>query len=55
MSEKENDLNESFSSNSVFWKGNNFQKDHATISPKRLALNFENALFLSGHLKIWVT
>ena len=50
-----NDINESCSSNLVFLRENPFQKDQVAISPLKLTLNFENALFLLAHLKIWVT
>ena len=55
MIEIKNDLNESCSSNLVFIREKHFQKDWVAISPQNLTLNFENALFLSAHLKIWVT
>ena len=54
MIEIKNDLNESCSSNLVFLKENNFQKDQVAISSQKFNLNFENALFLSAHLKILV-
>ena len=50
-----NDLNESCSSNLVFLRENHFQKDQVAISPQKLTLNFENALFLLAHFKILVT
>ena len=53
MIETKNDLNESCSSNLVFLRENHFQRDSVTISPQKLTLNFENALFLSTHFKIW--
>ena len=54
MIEIKNGLNESCSSNLVFLRENHFQRDSVTISPQKLTLNFENALFLSTHFKIWV-
>ena len=51
MIEIENDLNESCSSNLVFLRENHFQRDSVTISPQKLTLNFENALFLSTNFK----
>ena len=54
MIEIKNDLNESCSSNLVFLRENHFQRDSVTISPQKLTLNFENALFLSTHFKILV-
>ena len=55
MIELENYHNESCSSNLVFLRENHFQWDSVAISPQKLTLNFENALFLSAHSKIWVT
>ena len=55
MIEIKNDLNETCSSNLVFLRENHFQRDSVTISSQKLTLNFENALFLSAHLKIFVT
>ena len=52
MSESKNDFNESCSSNLVFLRENHFQKDYVAISPQKLTLNLENALFLLAHLKI---
>ena len=52
MIKMKNDLNESCSSNLVFLRENHFQRDSVAISP--MTLNFENALFLSTHFKIWV-
>ena len=49
---KKNDPSESCSSNLVFLRENHFQRDSVTISPQKLTLNFENALFLSTHFKI---
>ena len=49
-----NDINESCSSNLVFLRENHFQRDSVAVSPQKLTLNFENALFLSTHFKIWV-
>ena len=54
MIEIKDNLNESCSSNLVFLRKNHFQKDSVAISPQKLTLNFENALFLSTHFKIWV-
>ena len=54
MIEIKNDHNESCSSNLVFLRENHFQRGSAAISPQKLTLNFENALFLSTHFKIWV-
>ena len=54
MIEVKNDLNESCSSNLVFLRENHFQRDSVAISPQKLTLNFENALFLLTHFKIWV-
>ena len=54
MIETKNDHNESCSSNLVFLRENHFQRDSVTISPQKLTLNFENALFLLTHFKIWV-
>ena len=51
----ENGLNKSCSSNLVFLRENHLQKDQVAISPQKMTLNFENALFLSAHLKILVT
>ena len=51
----ENGLNKSCSSNLVFLRENHLQKDQVAISPQKMTLNFENALFLSSHLKILVT
>ena len=51
----ENGLNKSCSSNLVFLRENHLQKDQVAISPQKMNLNFENALFLSPHLKILVT
>ena len=47
-----NGLNESCSSNLIILRENHFQRDSVTISPQKLTLNFENALFLLAHLKI---
>ena len=52
MIEIKNDPNESCSSNLVFLRESHFQRDSVAISPQKLTLNFENALFLSAHLKI---
>ena len=52
MIEIKNDLNESCSSNLVFLRENHFQRYLVAISPKKLTLNFENALILSTHFKI---
>ena len=49
-----NDINESCSSNLVFLRENHFQRDSVSVSPQKLTLKFENALFLSTHFKIWV-
>ena len=54
MIEIKNYLNESCSSNLVFLRENHFQRDSVAISPQKLTLNFENALFLLTHFKIWV-
>ena len=54
MIKMKNDLNESCSFDLVFLKENHFQRDSVATSPKKLTLNFENALFLSTHFKIWV-
>ena len=54
MTNMKNDFNEIFSSNLVFLRENHFQRDSVPISPQKLTLNFENALFLSTHFKIWV-
>ena len=54
MIEIKNDFNESCSSNLVFLRENHFQRDSVAISPKKLSLNFVNALFLSTYFKIWV-
>ena len=51
----ENGLNKSCSSNLVFLRENHLQKDQVAISPQKMTLNFENALFLLAHLKILVT
>ena len=53
--EIENGLNKSCSSNLVMLRENHFQRDQVAISPFKLTLNFENSLFLSAHLKIWLT
>ena len=53
MSKSRSDFNESCSSNLVFLRENHFQRDSVAISPQKLTLNFENALFLSTHFKIW--
>ena len=47
-----NDLNEKYSSNLLFLREDHFQGDSVAISPQKLTLNFENALFLSTHFKI---
>ena len=52
MTEMKNDLNEGCLSNLVFLRENHFQRDSVAISPQKLTLNFENALFLSTHFKI---
>ena len=52
MIEIKNDLNESCSSNLVFLRENHFQKDQVAISPQKLTLNLENALFLLAHLNV---
>ena len=49
----ENGLNKSCSSNLVFLRENHLQKDQVAISPQKMTLNFEIALFLSAHLKTW--
>ena len=49
-----NDINESCSSNLVFLRENHFQRDSVAVSPQKLTLNFENALFLLTHFKILV-
>ena len=54
MIELKNDPNESCSSNLVFLRENQFQRDSVANSPQKLTLNFENALILSTHLKICV-
>ena len=46
-----NGLNKSCSSNLVFLRENHLQKDQVAISPQKMTLNFENALFLLAHLK----
>jgi len=50
MIEIKNDFIESCSSNLVFLGENHFQR--VAISPQKLTLNFENALFLSTDFKI---
>ena len=52
MIKMKNDLNESYSSNLVFLRENHFQRDSVAISPQKLTLSFENALFLLTHFKI---
>ena len=52
MTEIENIVNESCSSNLVFLRENHFQRDSVAISPQKLTFNFENALFLLTHFKI---
>ena len=52
MIEIKNDPNESCSYNLVFLRENHFQRDLVAISPQKLTLNSENALFLSTHFKI---
>ena len=52
MNRIKNDHNESCSSNQIFLRENRFQKNLVNISPKKLTLNFENALFLSPEWKI---
>ena len=46
MIEIKNDLNKSCSSNLVSSRENHSQRDSVAISPKKMTLNFENALFL---------
>ena len=53
MIEMKNDVIESCSSNLVLLRENHFQRDSVAISPQKLTLNFENALFLLTHFKIW--
>ena len=55
MNRIKNDLNESCTSNQVFLRENHFQKNLVTISPQKLTLNFENALFLTAQWKILAT
>ena len=55
MMEIENGLHESCLSNLVFLRENNLQKNQVAISTQKLTLEFENALFLQAHLKIWMT
>ena len=55
MTKIENIVSESCSSNLVFLRKNHLQKDQVAISPQKMTLNFENALFLSAHLKILAT
>ena len=50
-----NDLNESCSSNKLFLRENHFQKNLENVSPQKLTLNFENALFLTAQWKILAT
>ena len=45
MIEMKNNLIESCSSNLVFLRENNFQRDLVAISPQKLTSNFENAQF----------
>ena len=45
---KKNDFDESYSSNLVILREHHFQRD----SVEKMNMNFENALFLSTHLKI---
>ena len=52
MIEMKNDLIESCSSNLVFLRENYLPRDSVAISPQKLTLIFENALFLSTHFKI---
>ena len=48
MTKIENIVNESFSSNLVFLRGNRFQEDWVDIWPQKLTLNVENSLSLSA-------
>ena len=41
--------------NYLFLRENRFQKNLVTISPQKLTLNFENALFLTAQWKILAT
>ena len=54
MSKIKNNSNESCSSNLLLWE-NHVQEDWVNIWTQKLALNFEDALFLLAHWKIWVT
>ena len=55
MSKIKDECNKSCSSNLLFLRENNFQKDYVNIWLQKLTLNFENALFLLAHCKILVT
>ena len=55
MNRIENDLNKSCASNQLSFRENHFQKNLVTISPQKLTLNFENALFLTAQWKILAT
>ena len=46
---------ESCSSNSIFLRENQIQKDQITFSPLKLTSNFQNALFLQAYFKSVVT
>ena len=48
MNEIKEDFNKS-SSNLLSLNENHFKKGYVNISPQKLTLNFENALFLSAH------
>ena len=51
MTETKNDINDSCSSNLVFFIENHFQEDHLEISRQKLTPKFENALFLSAYFQ----
>ena len=55
MNEFKDDVNESCSSNLLFLRENHFQKNLVNTLTPKLTLNFQNALFLTAHLKILVT
>ena len=55
MNWMKDDHNESCSSNHLFSGENHFQENYWSILPRKLTLNFENALFLTAQWKILAT
>ena len=51
MTETKNDINDSCSSNLVFFIENHFQEDHLEISRQKLTPKFD-ALFLLAYFKL---